>query len=84
MFKTTVTVEGMMCSMCEAHVNEAVRKAFDVKKVESSRAKKQTVIESASPLDTEKVLECINATGYEAKDAKCEEVAEKKGFHLFK
>ena len=28
MYKTTVTVEGMMCHMCEKHVNEAVSKAF--------------------------------------------------------
>lgn len=82
MFKTTVTVEGMMCGMCEAHVNEAVRKAFDVKKVESNRGKKQTVIESEAPLDAEKLLACINETGYEAKDVKSEEI-QKKGFHLF-
>ena len=38
MTKYTVEVDGMMCGMCEAHVNEAVRKAFAVKKVSSSRA----------------------------------------------
>ena len=27
MIKTTVQVEGMMCGMCESHVNDAVRKA---------------------------------------------------------
>ena len=31
----TVQVDGMMCGMCEAHVNDAVRKAFPVKKVTS-------------------------------------------------
>ena len=35
MFKTTVGIEGMMCGMCEAHVNDAIRKAFDVKKVKA-------------------------------------------------
>ena len=35
MYQITVGVEGMACEMCEAHVNEAVRKAFDVKKVTS-------------------------------------------------
>ena len=35
MIKYTVTVEGMQCGMCEAHVNDAVRKAFPVKKVNS-------------------------------------------------
>ena len=36
MWKYTVQVNGMMCGMCESHVNDAVRKAFPVKKVTSS------------------------------------------------
>ena len=33
MEKITVEVSGMMCGMCEAHINDAVRKAFhDVEK----------------------------------------------------
>ena len=28
MWKYTVQVDGMMCGMCESHVNDAVRKAF--------------------------------------------------------
>lgn len=43
MWKYTVEVNGMMCGMCEAHVNDAVRKACPVKKVSSSRSKNQTV-----------------------------------------
>ena len=39
MWKYTVEVNGMMCGMCEAHVNDAVRKACPVKKVNSSRSK---------------------------------------------
>lgn len=40
MVETIVKVDGMMCGMCESHVNEAVRKAFpEVKKVSSSQAK---------------------------------------------
>ena len=45
MYQTTVGVDGMMCGMCEAHVNDAVRKAFPVKKVTSSHGKGQTVIQ---------------------------------------
>ena len=33
MIKTTVKIDGMACSMCEAHINDAIRKAFPVKKV---------------------------------------------------
>ena len=40
MWKYTVEVNGIMCGMCEAHINDAVRKACPVKKVHSSRAKR--------------------------------------------
>ena len=43
MIQTTVQVSGMVCSMCEAHVNDAVRSALNVKKVTSSHAKGETV-----------------------------------------
>ena len=55
MIKTTVTVEGMACGMCEAHINDAIRAAFPIKKVTSSRAKKETVILSETSLDHEAV-----------------------------
>ncbi|MBQ1324782.1 MAG: heavy-metal-associated domain-containing protein [Solobacterium sp.] len=64
MIRTVVKVDGMMCSMCETHINEAVRKQFDVKKVKSNRRKKETVIESAEPLDREKLKKTIEDTGY--------------------
>ena len=35
MIKTTVKISGMACAMCEAHINDAVRGAFPVKKVTS-------------------------------------------------
>ena len=44
MVRITVSIEGMACGMCEAHLGEAVRNAFRVKKVISSHKKKQTVI----------------------------------------
>ena len=68
MIETIVKVDGMMCGMCESHVNEAVRKAFpEVKKVSSSQAKGQTVIHSEQPLDEQKLWDAINATGYEVR-----------------
>ena len=46
MIETVVQVDGMMCGMCESHVNDAVRKAFpEAKKVASSHTKGQTVIQ---------------------------------------
>ena len=32
MWKYTVEVSGMVCGMCEAHVNDAVRKGCPVKR----------------------------------------------------
>lgn len=65
MWKYTVEVNGMMCGMCEAHINDAVRKAFPVKKVNSSRSKKQTVILSETELDTAALANAIRDPGYE-------------------
>ena len=42
MIQTIVKVEGMMCGMCEAHVNDAIRKAVPAKKVTSSHKKGET------------------------------------------
>lgn len=37
MVKTVLKIDGMMCGMCEAHMNDLIRKNFKVKKVTSSR-----------------------------------------------
>mgnify|MGYP002593470809 CR=1 FL=1 len=39
MLKITLGVDGMMCGMCESHVNEVVRKTAQVEKVTSSHTK---------------------------------------------
>ena len=63
MIKTTVEISGMVCGMCEAHVNDAIRAAFPVKRVTSSRAKGATVILSEAPLDRQKLKQAVAATG---------------------
>lgn len=78
MTKYTVKVDGMQCSMCEAHVNDAVRKAFPIKKVTSSHAKKQTVILSEKPISEQTLKKVINDTGYTVLSVKSEPY-EKKG-----
>lgn len=82
MVKITLDVDGMACGMCEAHINDAVRKAFTVKKVSSSHGKGKTEIISEEPLDEEKLRETIDATGYKVLAVKTEPY-EKKGFSLF-
>lgn len=78
MWKYTVQVRGMMCGMCEAHINDAVRKAFPVQKVNSSRGKNQTVILSQEELEEQALRDVINATGYEAGEIR-KEVYKKRG-----
>lgn len=51
MNKITVKIDGMMCGMCESHINDAIRRAFPVKKVTSSHAKGETVILTEEPID---------------------------------
>ena len=55
MVKITMHVEGMMCGHCEAHVNDAIRSAFDIKSVSSSHRKNETVIIAAEDIDKEKL-----------------------------
>lgn len=78
MLKITVHVEGMVCGMCESHVNDAVRRAFPVKKVTSSHSKGQTVILSDNDIDGNALRSAISATGYEVKEI-TREPYERKG-----
>ena len=66
MIQTTIKVSGMACSMCEAHINDAIRGAFPVEKVTSSHSKGETVILSKEPLDENALRAAIDATGYTA------------------
>ena len=79
MIRTIVKIEGMMCGMCEAHINDAIRAAFPVKKVASSRIKGEAVILSETPLDSEKLRQAVGAAGYTFVSVS-KEAAEKKGF----
>ena len=79
MIRTTLKISGMMCGMCEAHVNDAIRAAFPVRKVSSSHVKGETVVLSEAPLDAEKLKQTVNASGYICLSA-AEETVEKKGF----
>ena len=79
MIRTTLKISGMMCGMCEAHINDAIRTVFPVKKVTSSHAKGETVILSEVPLDTDKLKQAVNATGYSFVSAS-EETDKKRGF----
>ena len=82
MIRTTVAVSGMMCSMCEAHINDAIRNHFQIKKVTSSRSKKETVILSEERLDPEEIRGVILATGYEVGEIRDETEEKHSLFHF--
>ncbi len=64
MYKTTVKIDGMMCGHCEAHVNDAIRAAFDVSKVNSSHKAGETVIVAEEALAEDAVRAALKDTGY--------------------
>ena len=85
MTRTVFKVEGMMCPMCEAHVNDAVRRAFEVagvrvKSVSSSRKRGETEVLCEAKFDAEAIKSAIEQTGYKVTGISSEEIAEKKGF----
>ena len=60
-----VGIDGMMCGMCESHINDAIRNAFSVKKVSASHSKGEADIISEEPIDEAKLREAITKTGYD-------------------
>ena len=65
MVKVTVNVEGMMCGHCEAHVNEAIQKAFGAEDVVSSHESNTTVFTAPERVDEDKIRATIKDAGYE-------------------
>ncbi len=65
MIKITVGIDGMACGMCEAHVNEAVRNAFSVKKVTSSHTKKETIILTEQEISEQELRKVVAQAGYD-------------------
>lgn len=72
MIKVTANVEGMMCPHCEAHVNDAVRAAFQVEEVTSSHNEGTTVILSENPVDEALLRQTIEKAGYKVNGIRTE------------
>jgi copper chaperone CopZ len=65
MVKTTLKIEGMMCSMCEAHINDVIRKVVPgAKKVSSSHTKGEASFLSEEAVDEKLLKNAVAATGY--------------------
>ncbi len=84
MLKATVSVEGMMCPMCESHANEAVKAAIPGCEVSSSHKEKRTVV-IAEKIDKEALTFAIKKEGYKVLNIEVEPYEKKRFFaKLFK
>ena len=75
----TLSVRGMRCGMCESHIQDVIRKNFDVKKVKANRHKKEVIILVNIPFDETKLEEVMNSTGYPYLGIVNKRIIEKKG-----
>ena len=65
MIKTTLKIDGMMCSMCEAHIQDVIRKSLPgAKKVSASHGRGEASFLSEDAPDAAALKAAIDATGY--------------------
>jgi Cu+-exporting ATPase len=65
--KQKYDVEGMMCAVCQSHVEKAVNKLQGVKKVDVNLISNNMVVEyDESVLTDEVIIGAVNEAGYKA------------------
>ena len=65
MNQITAKIDGMMCSMCEAHISDTIRKALpQAKKVKASRRSGEATFLLEGALDQDRLARAIADTGY--------------------
>ena len=80
MIQTTLKIDGMMCSMCEAHICDVIRRAVPgAKKVSASHAKGEAGFLTEEAVDETLLKDAIAATGYTCLSAESAPY-EKKGW----
>ena len=84
MIRTVLTIDGMSCGMCEAHVNDAIRAAIPVRKVTSSHRRGEAVLLTDRSPDSDALRRALAAVGYTLKAVREEEAPEKPRFSLFR
>ncbi len=81
MNKVTLKINGMVCGMCDAHLNAPIRKTLpDAQKVRSSHQKGESEFLYDGDFDREMLIEKIKATGYECEDILVEKYQKKRLF----
>ena len=64
MNKYILGIDGMKCGMCEMHVEDAIRKAIKVKKVNASHLKNSVVVITEKNLDSFDFENILKPAGY--------------------
>ena len=78
MFKTILKIDGMMCGMCESHINDIIRKVIpNAKKVNSSHSKGESSFISEAEPNSEELIGAIKETGYKVLSIKTEPYTKK-------
>ena len=62
--KITIEIDGMMCGMCESHINDAIRSNLNVKKLKTSHATGLSEFLTNDVVSDERLKGIINKTGY--------------------
>ncbi|MCR5031753.1 MAG: heavy-metal-associated domain-containing protein [Lachnospiraceae bacterium] len=84
MYKTIATIDGMMCTMCEAHISEVIRKAVPGAKKVSADHKKGTATFLSEEMPSEDaLLKAIADTGYTCVSVDTKPYEKKGLFGLF-
>lgn len=74
--KITMKIDGMMCGMCESHVNDAIRSNLNVKKLKTSHSTGLSEFLTNDVVSDESLKEIIEKTGYRVLDIKREYIQE--------
>lgn len=64
MNKYILGIDGMKCGMCEAHIEETIRKNIKLKSVKASHIKSQIVVITELDLTIEDFKKSLDPTGY--------------------
>lgn len=80
MVQYTLKIDGMMCGMCETHINDCIRTHFKAKKVSSSHRKGETVFVTESEINPEVLQHVIAETGYILQEIRQENAPQPTGF----
>ncbi len=83
MYRSILSIDGMACSMCEAHVCDALRQKLPLQKISASYRKGTAEIISDEPPQEEAIRQALEPTGYRLLGIETE-AYEKKHFRFGK